>query len=168
MRQTNLQSFNQKDIVTIIEPFLLAWGKMGRVLGHAGCKHIGNVLKSISGDLFDFRFYYIEKDLADVNNVAKIFETVMDSTFKSDLGATKRIGPTATSKVLHLIAPDFFVMWDDDIMKFKYEEPTYVRGSHYEKFLSDMKQLLERLNPTVTAFSEKYGKTKTKIIDEYN
>jgi hypothetical protein len=164
MKETNLKSLNQKDVQSILNPFLLKWGNMARVLGFAGCIKIGEVLKEMNEELFDVRYYFLQDDLEKVSNVAELYDNIMNAQFKSTSGLTQA-GSTAASKALHLIAPDFFVMWDNDIRKYSGFGDT---GKEYQRFMANMKYRIECLNPTVTALSEKFGKTKTKIIDEYN
>ena len=43
---------------------------------------------------------------------ADIYDEIMNTKWKSKKGKTKRVGPTATSKALHLVAPDLFIIWD--------------------------------------------------------
>jgi hypothetical protein len=165
MSQTNLGSLNQKDVESILNPFFLRWGKMSRVLGFVGVKQIGKILKEMNDDLSDFRYYSLEKDLERSSKVETIYDRIMNSQFKSDLGEIKRICPTAASKALHLVAPDFFMMWDDPIRKYNGFNDS---GEEYQRFLVNMKHWIECINPIVTDLSQKLGKAKTKIIDEYN
>lgn len=89
----------------------------------------------------------------------------MNAKFNSISGYPKQVGSIAASKALHLIAPDFFVMWDDDIKEYYEFGDT---GKEYQRFLANMKHWIEQLNPTVTSLSEQFGKTKTKVIDQFN
>ncbi len=82
------------------------------------------------------------------------------------------LGPTGTSKTLHLLIPDLFVMWDSKIKRGKRE------GKNYKKFMFDMqKQAIEAIksykkkhkvsfNIARKKLSEK--KPIPKLIDEYN
>jgi len=86
----------------------------------------------------------------------------------------KNVGSTSASKILHLLIPKFFVMWDYDIAK-KYHVEMSPKG--YLKFLircqSLLKSILEEYrksgieNPEAY-LSSKYGKPLTKLLDEYN
>jgi len=162
MRQTNLKSLNQKDVQLILRPFLFTWGRMGRVLGEEGCPRICSLLKEMNEELFDLRYYMLESDFEKVTNIPELYNKIMCVQFKS---GSKHTGSTATSKVLHLVAPDFFAMWDDPIRGFYNFK---VDGEEYKRFLANMKQWIIDLNPIITPLSQRFGKTKTKIIDEFN
>lgn len=160
MNQTNLKSLNQKDVESIINPFFLEWGNMARVLGYEGCTKIATVLKEMNEELFDIRYYSLEEDLEKVSNVPELYDKIKCAQFKFN-----QPGSTAASKALHLIAPDFFVMWDGPIRKFYSFDDT---GKEYQRFLANMKYWIDCLNPNVTSLSELFSKTKPKIIDQFN
>jgi len=89
------------------------------------------------------------------------------------------VGHTGASKMLHMLAPSFFVMWDDEIRKhYGLQE----RGDDYFRFL------VEVARPMIRGAVESYsrdrgvgdysrareelerelGKPLTKVVDEYN
>lgn len=95
----------------------------------------------------------------------------------------KGLGPTATSKVLHIIHPKLFVMWDDEISK-KFHYNHRKRGLYhsrcsgicYYEFLKDTKKEIKDVLRQVSQKEIKnasfeiagYKKTIPKIIDEFN
>lgn len=92
-------------------------------------------------------------------------------------------GPTACSKILHLIQPELFIMWDKAISQF-YHDVHRKNGLQHQKgeeicyfeFLKDMQKLsLELLKSNTESVIlkdlkdiSKYDKTLAKALDEYN
>jgi len=76
--------------------------------------------------------------------------------------------PVAVAKALHLLAPDFFPLWDDKIARVY--ECNYSNSSQpakkYLTFMGKMKQIAQALQESVNA--KETGKTLLKLIDEYN
>jgi hypothetical protein len=103
----------------------------------------------------------------DFKNAGKLFES---------LEYVRGVGPTNSSKILHLFSPDFFVMWDKEIRETVSRHTNYKEGD-YALFLKDMKErisglnnseldgLLVKLKPLEI---EGVKKTIPKLIDEYN
>ncbi|MEM2179118.1 MAG: hypothetical protein QXI49_07555 [Candidatus Methanomethylicaceae archaeon] len=99
----------------------------------------------------------------------------------------KHIGATAISKILHLLNPELFVMWDDDIRK-KYKVAGNEKG--YLEFLKLVKREIEEVIedkakkircskeeiikricqelPSNKLGKEYKRKSLAKLIDEYN
>lgn len=72
--------------------------------------------------------------------------------------------PVAVAKALHLLAPDFFPIWDDKIAR--------VYGCHYnenpaEKYISFCR-ITNTVANKVENYTDRSDKTLTKFIDEYN
>jgi len=97
-----------------------------------------------------------------------------------DLESLKNVGPTSASKILHLLKPEFFIMWDRPIAEHYRLNPTAkIVEEEYCKFLAKMREILNTLLKECSRkyLSErpeedlirKYGnKPLTKLIDEYN
>ena len=95
-----------------------------------------------------------------------------------------RIGPTATSKTMHILKPDLFVMWDSNILSHYRKRNPQINdtGYGYLAFLSTMSEMaqevthdFEKLYPTSKPeifLCEKLGytlrKSLAKFMDEYN
>ena len=94
----------------------------------------------------------------------------------SQLEKVKNLGPTGVSKVLHLVNPKFFVMWDGKIAK-NYQVQRDPEG--YLKFMAKMQKIGKDIvvkcskkyswkDPELE-LTRKYGKKPlTKLLDEYN
>jgi hypothetical protein len=68
--------------------------------------------------------------------------------------------PVAVAKALHLLAPNYFPLWDDKIAR------AYSCHYHYIPFMQEMQRLAQILAPKVDTKSA--DKTLLKLIDEYN
>jgi len=167
----------------IIKMFLIQWGRMGRTVDREDLnwEQLTKQLRN-SKEIFQ---KLQGKTLLDINLDEEETATLIKEAYKS--ARVRRIGPTAISKILHLLNPELFVMWDEDIRR-EYG----VRGSAtgYLKFLKKMKrELKEALKEEAkrTGESEREiakricrelpsknlgrgydRKTLAKLIDEYN
>lgn len=92
-------------------------------------------------------------------------------------------GPTTISKILHLLNPEIFVMWDEDIRKMYRKKNPLVRHTPegYLEFMKEtQKEIIEALKDSQKETGKglddiekvvrsKYkNKTLTRIVDEYN
>ncbi len=127
-----------------------------------------------------------------VNNNQMTIEDVIAYCYdqvKNNLGSF-RFGDTATSKLLHILQPELFVMWDNYILKYYNQIDQQVSGSGqgYVAYLKIMQQMAQQviqnfhtayLNPPAGAnqnpanyLSTQLGysppKTLAKYLDEYN
>lgn len=170
-----------KHLRRIIKPFLIQWGLMGRVVGREGLEwaELGEALRSLEGE---FKLLRNQKLLTIKFEDAEISETIRSVYRKLD--SFDYIGsPTTISKILHLLNPEVFVMWDNKIRKTYKEKNKHVRETPkgYLEFLKEaQKELKEALddcqNETRKEMNEieqeiraKYrNKTLAKIVDEYN
>jgi len=85
----------------------------------------------------------------------------------NELGKINRVSSVAISKMLHMFSPDFFVMWDNAIMK------NYGFCGNAEGYINFLRRIREIIveNDLVEAYraSEIKGEASLlKLIDEYN
>lgn len=99
------------------------------------------------------------------NKIAMIF---------GEICRVKNIGPTSASKILHLLRPNLFVMWDADIAK-KFGVSMSPVG--YLKFLERCQAMLKAIlegyrrkgiSDPESYLLNKFRKPLTKLLDEYN
>ena len=170
-----------KHLIGIVKPFLIKWGRMGRVVGRDGLdwKGLCERLRSLEtefGNLREEKFRTIDFEKDEISHsITSIYGKIDPLEY---LGS-----PTTISKTLHLFNPEIFVMWDSDIRK-KYRSRNR-RIQHnadgYLEFLKEsQKEIMEALNDNKKEtgkeldeieqeIREKYeNKTLAKIIDEYN
>lgn len=166
-----------KEATLLILSFLIDYNKVWYTFNEDGKQAFENlsshakslycVLKRVEGFLKTFQNLALEDaDLKD-ERLVKAVDVVFNEV-------TKVCGRTGASKVLHLLAPSFFVMWDEKIRDF-YNVASYI------DFLRRMK---DELNEALTLYCQDFkvdrnrakedikarcgGKPLTKIIDEYN
>jgi hypothetical protein len=166
-RKVELGSFGEYEAYSVLCLYLLKWGNMSRVLGYRGCKALGKKLGEIENKFYEFKPFNLPTVSLDriSPKIESIYNSVMDAQWVSDRGRTKRVGPTATAKVLHLVVPDLFMIWDRrirDVYGFGESSEEYVR------FLENMQNWMKSLDGTVEMLRERYGKPSTKIVDAYN
>lgn len=166
LKEGNLQDLGSYDVESVLRPYFLKWGRMGRVLGVRGCQVICDRLKELNPKIVKLRHEALSiVDLDAKSEFVEIYDEIMNAKWKSEKGKTKRVGPTSASKTLHLVAPNLFMMWDRRIRNYyDFQES----GEEYLRFLINMKNWLKKLKPTIEALGNKYQKSCTKIIDEYN
>jgi len=180
--QDNLSKLNDiQHVRRVIKPFLIQWGMMGRVVGRGGLnwKKLGTALRNLEKEfhvLRDKRFLTVNLNETKVSSAIK--------TIYQELRSIRYIGGvTSTPKILHLLNPEMFVMWDEDIRK-NYKEKNGRIGDTpegYLEFLNEaqnelMETLEDRRRITARGLDEiereirrKYkNKTLARIIDEYN
>lgn len=98
--------------------------------------------------------------LVDDETIGNLYRQFLESLQIADGKSKGRRSPVSVAKSLHLLAPDFFPLWDDKIAR-EY-------GCHYEyiPFIRKMKDIATLLEPKVDV--QKEGRTLLKMIDEYN
>lgn len=98
---------------------------------------------------------------SDDDDVKKLFNKFLVALARVKDGISS---PVAVSKALHLLAPKFFPLWDDDIAPAYgceyYDNP----AEKYILFCRIIKQMAERVKDYVT----QSDKPLLKLIDEYN
>jgi hypothetical protein len=165
----------------IIKPFLIQWGNMGRVVGREGLdwKKLGKTLRGLEAEFAKLRNRkFIYTDFKEEKFSIAIKEIYDELDIISYLGS-----PTAISKILHLLNPEIFVMWDNDIRKSYRKKNKCVLDTSegYLEFLKEVQRELEealedRQRETGKGLGEieqeiriRYKhKTLARIVDEYN
>jgi len=164
-KERELDKLMEIDTKRILEPFLIMWGRMSRVLGKNGCEAVRLKIIELSSQLNEYR----HSNLLDFNvkeegkSLRNIFNEI-----KNTKATSRDVGPTATSKILHIINPQLFPMWDTKIRgKFGLY---YGTSSDYIDLLTELKRWLsdDSLKPELEILSKKYHKSKLKILDQYN
>jgi hypothetical protein len=152
-------------IERILKPFLINWGMMAQPLTRKGMRwtQLTARLQKLASHFNPFR----TEDLLHVkfesnDNAAHIKEIY------NRLDDIRYVGATAVSKIVHIMNPEVFIMWDKSIRElYKVEDS----ATGYLEFLDINKRLLE------TVFTDKElkdlrlkfrNKTLAKLIDEFN
>ncbi len=168
-------------LLGIIKPYLIKWGRMGRVVGREGLhwETLGTILRSLENEFAELRhqrFRTINFDEPAVSDAITRIYGKLDPLLY--LGS-----PTTISKVLHLLNPEIFVMWDKGI-RARYKQRNYRIQDNAEGYLQFLKETQQELREAFADRQVKNGKsydaiedeirkkfdnkTLAKIIDQYN
>jgi hypothetical protein len=151
---------------------LLTWNQAFYRYGSFDFDKLQMVIEKNLSKLNEFRERNIETfSLNDEVDIKKLFNDFLDA-----LRNSKGESPVAVAKALHLLAPNFFPLWDKRIAKAY--ECHYSRknaAEKYIKFMKIMKQFVKEietykvnLNKFININNYSYHKTYLKLIDEYN
>ncbi len=170
-----------KHLIGIVKPFLIKWGRMGRVVGREGLnwRGLGERLRSSDkdfGNLREERFQTIDFEKDEISDsITTIYERIDPLEY---LGS-----PTTISKTLHLLNPEIFIMWDVGIRnRFKKKNSHILcnSGGYLEFSKETQREIREALtdrqkmtgndlDKIEKELRKKYeNKTLAKLIDQYN
>ncbi len=118
---------NQVQFKPIISEYLLEWGGMYRWLDRTKKEEISEVIVNVvDNDKQKFAkirsaAIHSENDLLEYDQDIKDLYTILcDETFVPVTKKMKRIGrfgPTATGKLLHMLAPKICIIWDQGVVR---------------------------------------------------
>jgi len=135
-------------------------------------------LRESAESLHQFDKCRLEETVLDSSN-AEVMERVF-RTITSVKAGRRTVGATATSKILHLVNPNFFVMYD---VKIRCGYGCSGNELGYTNFMKQMRQLandvlheysIKRnipMNSTFQSLAQEcrsYSRTISKLLDEYN
>jgi hypothetical protein len=103
---------------------------------------------------------------ADDKAIKHLFQQFLDALRIHDGKKKGAKSPVAVAKALHLLAPDFFPLWDYKIARAYGCAYSSNPAEKYHVFFRKSKDMAERLQSSVNPNS--MGKTLLKLIDEYN
>jgi hypothetical protein len=170
MADIKFGNITPKNVTDIIEPYLIEWGAMRRVIKRSKYKGWQNkatqIIKANAQTLNSFRKFNLES--------TKI------TLFKDDIEKqynllSKVIDPVATAKLLHLLCPNFFPIWDNAISDGvrveiieKYPEINCARLSSddYYRYMMGIQEFLVKHDKILNLLAKKYQKGKLRILDE--
>lgn len=160
MRNINLTRFAKEDAAGIIKAYLYKWGKMQRALNREKINDIVEQIQSNHEKLEKFR----KKKLSGID-IGK-FKSDIEQCYDS---FEEIIGKVGAAKVLHLICPDFFPLWDTRIADaFKQENKGKIHkdfsGADYYEFMRWIKNFMQEYGDIL---AERNGRTKVKVLDDF-
>lgn len=101
---------------------------------------------------------------SDEDEIRHLFSQFLEA-LQIDSGKMQgRKSPVAVAKTLHLLAPNFFPLWDDKIAR---AYKCYYNESPVEKYILFCK-ITKSIAVKVKDYIVRSDKTITKLIDEYN
>ena len=118
---------------------------------------------------FDLIESYRQRDIFSYTNVDDesiilLFAHFMEALIITLKNGQVRRSPVGVSKTLHLLGPEFFPLWDENIAKgynYNYANEPFLK---YISFCKEMKIFAEQVNDYI----EPGNKSIVKIIDQYN
>lgn len=179
MKHIDLQDFtkeNTEQIIQIVQRYLYDWGSMGRVLRS---KRFQNWQSRLTEEIWLNR--ELLKDFSSKDLIAvKLSECAKDiqSCYESLSGPAKHkvVGHIAATKVLHLICPNFFPMWDNAIadgvrnqLKKRGDKETRIKAfskEDYYRFVCVIQDFAKQNEHVLSKFTCEPHKTKLKVLDE--
>lgn len=183
VKKIELYKIKGKDVKGPIRTFLINWGLMGRVLNRKPTekskidrrcweRRLASKIRTFRNELDTFRGLNLE-NIDDISKYEKKIIECFNGISECKKGNKRGIGPVAAGKVLHLICPDFFPMWDiairERVAKDSGHEPIGANGNGYYKFMGKIQNFLKTktYDSTLSEMSKKYKKSKIKIVDEF-
>jgi hypothetical protein len=168
MAAVKLGTITLEDVARIVEYYLYSWGRMGRVLGreeyYGWQSKVASFIIQFQNQLGSFRLLpLLGEDLCK-------YETTIKAMYQALVSA---VGPIGAAKILHLVCPSFFPLWDNAIAnglrQHYYGDSTYDSFSDqdYFNFMMWVQNWLRVNDSLVSTLSKQYTKTKLKIIDEF-
>ena len=145
--------------------FLELWG-VRRAAVNVSPEELSSKIAEIKPILMRLSVSILEANSEALNDAKEAFQRI---------SSVRGIGATSASKILHLLRPRFFVMWDKEIAEKKYHVAMNADG--YVEFLkkcqSELKALLAKykelgIKDPESWLTRKYGKPLAKLLDEYN
>jgi hypothetical protein len=165
VRKQRIETIDEDFIKGPVRTFLVNWGSMGRVVGRDRnwCGKLCGKLKKHSDRLEKFRKKFLENE-----NIENSQEGIM--TIYSDI--RKIVKPTSASKVLHLICPDFFPIWDENIRKKAAQAKGRNSGLNkeekgYYEFMKVVKDFLGEYCKEINQLKGDSDKSKLHYVDQY-
>lgn len=178
------QDLDVTEIRDILVEFLNRWGCRLRNYDNVTASNLKRCVVDIHPEFLAIQNYSILNYNLEVPENRERIERIFNRFWFYGSEIAKNFGPTATSKVLHIINPDLFVMWDDAI-RFNYwvqNNEIIDSGRGYCLFLIEIKRIAKEL---VDEFRERFGSTNpafwlsetlninpphslVKFIDEFN
>jgi len=140
-------------------------------------------LKGFDIDSIDFNQNLV------VNGNPSTVNQAIEHCYTNLKGIVYRFAATATSKLLHILQPNLFVMWDDPILRDYHKDNLQItdNGQGYRIYLQEMNKMAKQVcqnfqeatlnppsdtkNPAVYLSKQleyDYPKTLAKYLDEYN
>lgn len=168
MAARELGTITEDDVARIVQYYLYSWGRMGRVLGreeyHGWQGKVASFIIRFQNQLgFSRLLPLLSEDL-------RKYEATIKAMYQALVSA---VGPIGAAKVLHLVCPSFFPLWDNAIAN-RLRQYYYGGNTHdsfsdqdYFNFMMWVQDWLHVNDSLVSTLSAQYSKTKLKIVDEF-
>lgn len=148
------QDLDVNKIRSILVNFLNKWGCRLRNYDTVTACNLKDCIVGIHPELISIQNYSILdfdfEDLGATEKITGIFSKFW--TFSAGSEIAKNFGSTATSKTLHIVNPNLFTMWDDEI-RYQYG---FIMGSGSD-YLEFSKEIWKISGKLVNESNERYG-----------
>lgn len=148
------QEITVNEVRQLLVQFLNDWGCRLRNYDDVTASKLKDCIITVHSDLLFCQNYSIlDFDFEDPENNQRIIDLFNKFwTFSGGSQIASNFGSTATSKTLHIVNPNLFTMWDDEI---RYQYGFIMgSGSDYLEFSKEIKNISEHL---VNESNERYG-----------
>lgn len=176
IKNNNLLDIKDEDVEKSVSIFFKTWMKMTRVKW-SDPKIIHNikaVIRRLSPHLEELKNEKLEEIEFD-ENVRNTIEEIFNAFRNIEVRDGRRLGSVGASKMMHIILPELFPMWDRQIIyAYGYNNDDV---ENFIKFMKEMqeeaKELLKSCGKTKEEICKEYEhhqeiRTIPKLIDEYN
>ena len=172
MGGVNIARIRQADVIEIVQPFLYRWGVMGRLLGQARFNGWQSRLAQIIGSHSRLLGQFQGQDITGVNLRSHGSDVV--TLYESVKGV---VGQIAAAKVLNLVCPDFFPLWDNAIASAMRAELANMAGysfnsgveafsgEDYLRFMEGVQLFISRHSAVISVLANQYSQRKLKTVD---
>lgn len=145
----------------VISIFLFQWGQMARTVGRKGTEweKLTDNLRSQKGAFQKLQYENLLSINFDDEEVAEHIKNIYGSA------KVKNIGATAISKILHLLNPELFVMWDFKIRKMYKDKYPAVRESA-NGYLEFLKAVQREIKEAIQEESKRSGRSEQEIVEK--
>jgi len=169
MKKVQLNKITSQDIEGPVKTFLINWGTMRQGLNKKKGweKKLEKSLKKNCELFSTFR----SENLLLYEDIER--PEIREKIEKSYRVIRKHVGPTATSKILHIISPKFFPMWDgaikDSISKERKKDNINESPNGYYNFMLTIKSFISngKRKNIIISLSEKCKVSEIRTVDKY-
>jgi hypothetical protein len=153
------------NIADALGVLLLTWNRAFYRYGQFNFFRLEKLLRKNKSRLNEYRKRNIKSlSTSDEKFIKSLFDK-LNSSLSIDSGQVKgRKSPVATAKALHLLAPNFFPIWDEEIAKAYHCKYSSEPEMQYLKFC----YLIKKMASEVSGYKIKSNKNLLKLIDQYN
>ncbi len=162
---------NEETMSDGLAAFLLIWNNSFYRFGRFNFGNLQETISKNKNRIENFKKKNIsdfsKKDAKDIKELFNQFLEALQITTNKQNKMYGRKSPVAVAKTLHILAPDFFPLWDKEIAKAYKVNYQNNPADKYIEFMDKMKKLANK----VKDYDElkKYSdKSLLKLIDEYN
>jgi hypothetical protein len=145
---------------------LLTWNQAFYRYGSFDFDRLEQVIKSNKSNIQNYR----SRDIGTLSKedevvIEKLFNDFLDALQIASSGKQGTKSPVAVAKALHLLAPNFFPLWDSKIARAYNCNYSTKPAAKYICFSYKIKDIVEALPSRLTSTDEKIT---LKLVDEYN